>query len=294
MTEVAEEVGADAGELFGVKTAFDELPGVFAAALAFIPLGAAFADGGGEFFWGEVVNRPAGVGVEDFAQAAEEAADDGQAAGHGFGDDIGDDVAVAVGRDDAGHAEAAGLLDMLADFFWWQDAGPSDNAVELKVFSLRSQRFFQRAGADDGQVDIAVLLFEEAKGVEEDGDTLFGDEAANEEQTSGAVVRAFALEGPFIEQDAVVENIETILVAGTAISESLSGGLIADGNKGGGTEEPSPGVFTGMDIKGVDADAVADAEILGDIGGQQGGQIGEFGVDVANALVPTFGQQACA
>lgn len=205
--EIAEEVGADAGEFAGVEAAFDELPGVFAASFAFVPLGAAFADDGGEMFGAEWVDGPAGVWVEDFTEAAEQAADDRQAAGHGFGDDVGDAVAVAVGSDDAGHAEAVGLLDMCADGIGRQDAGPGDETVEVKGVGLGPQLIFQWAGADDSQADVAVLLFEETDGVEEYGNALFGDEAANEEQAGGALDLSFGLEGPSVEKDTVIEDI---------------------------------------------------------------------------------------
>jgi len=54
-------------------------------------------------------------------------------------------------------------------------------------------------------------------------------------------------------------------------SEGLCGGLIADGDEGGGAEESPAGIFAGVDIEGVDADAVADTEVLSDIGGEERG-----------------------
>jgi len=205
--EIAEKISADAGEFAGIEAAYDELPGVFAASLAFVPLGAAFADDGGEMFGAEWVDGPAGVWVEDFTEAAELAADDRQAAGHGFGDDVGDAVAVAVGSDDAGHAEAAGLLDVRADGIGRQDAGPGDETVEVKVVGLGPQLIFQWAGTDDGQADVAVLLFEKTDGVEEYGNALFGDEAADEEQADGGLDMSFGLEGPNVEKDTMIEEI---------------------------------------------------------------------------------------
>ena len=294
MGEVAEEISADAGELPGVEAAFDELSGVFAASGAFVPLCAAFVDNGGQVIGSEWVDGPAGVRIEDFAEAAELAADDGQAAGHGFGDDIGYAVAIAVWSDDTGHAEAAGLLDMDADLIRRQDAGPGDKAVDIEVFRLSVQVFCERPPADNGQADAIVLLFEQADGVEKDGDTFFGDKPPDEEQLSWAGGVLVGLEGPFVKKDTMIEDIEAVLVGRAVVSECLRGGLIAHSDEDGRFEEPLARIFTGVNIKGVDTDAVADTEVLGDIGGEECGQVSEFGMDMPDVFVAAFSEEAFA
>ncbi|MDD5349576.1 MAG: hypothetical protein PHQ12_05140 [Chthoniobacteraceae bacterium] len=227
-----------------------------------------------------------GFAVGDhFGDSRKPGGDDGKPRRHGFGDDGGQGVFAAVGLGGAGEDEEGGFAQVPPDFFLRLRAGETDALPHPALGNAGPEGFFQRAAADDGAFKVEPPPAQEGAGVDQVRVTFFFDATPDGEEPRTAA-RGPRL-GDAREIDAVVDGVDLHRVLRAAPPQPVAAEVGLGNDKFGFAHEVVEGdgeVRVAEHVVGVPGEAVGDAVELFEPVGGAGGDAGEVGVNVPDAV----------
>ena len=126
--------------------------------------------------------------------------------------------------------------------------------------------------------------------MEEDGEAFFGNEASDEQNLDGFRLFVFLHELPKAQINTMVDEMHFCIQPWTFMIKSFGSREITGGDEGDITEECSGRIFQFMDIECMNADGEGASCQASCLIAQECGQVGEFGVNVADMILSTEGE----